>query len=92
MDFGKAATTEQAILEVRILIRKSLDRRRPVDLVFVDITKSFDSVPHEALFELIQQLGVLKNGVISKRELHEEPKRTTKIYNISSVNVEFAMV
>ena len=51
--FRKGYSTEQAILVVRTIIRKSLDRRLPVDLVFVDITKAFDSVPHEALLNLI---------------------------------------
>ena len=49
--FRKGYFTEQAILAVRTMIRKSLDRRHPVDLVFVDITKAFNSVPQRQLHE-----------------------------------------
>ena len=67
--FRKDYSTEQAILAVRTLIRISLDRRHPVDLVFVNIAKAFDSVPHEAIFNLIQRLRASEN-------VHEEPKGT----------------
>ena len=74
--FRKGYSTEQAILAVRTIIRKSLDRRHPVDLVFVDITKAFDSVPHEALLNLIKHLGASNNVLRSIQQLHEEPKGT----------------
>ena len=48
----------------------------PVDLVFVDITKAFDSVPHEALLNLIKHLGASNNVLRSIQQLHEEPKGT----------------
>ena len=49
--FRTGFSTEQAVLAVRTLTRKSLDQGSPVDLVFVDITKAFDSVSHKALFD-----------------------------------------
>ena len=48
----KGYSIEQAILAVRTLIRKSVHRRHLVDLVFVDVTKAFDSVPHEVIRSL----------------------------------------
>ena len=68
-EFKKDYLTEQAILGVPTLIRISLDRRHPVDLVFVDIAKAFESLPHEAFFNLIQPLRAYEN-------VHEEPKGT----------------
>ena len=75
-EFRKGYSTEQAVLAFQTLIRKSLDRRHPVDHVIIVIAKAFNSVPHEALFELIQQLGASKNVQKSIQQLHEEPKGT----------------
>ena len=49
--FRKCNSTKQAILAIRTLIRKPLDWRHPIDLVFVDITMAFDSVPQRKLHE-----------------------------------------
>ena len=74
--FQKGFFTEQAILAIRIINRKPLDRSLPVDLIFVVENKAFDSVPHEALLNLIQQLGASNNVLRPIQQLHEEPKRT----------------
>ena len=74
--FRKGYSTEQAILAIRTVIRKSLDQRRPVDLVFVDITKAFDSVPHQALFNLLQHVGASTNIQHTMQQLHDKPKGT----------------
>ena len=74
--FRTGFSTEQAVLAVRTLVRKSLDQGCPVDLVFVDITKAFDTVPHKALFDLLQRLGTSANIQRSMRQLHSEPRGT----------------
>ena len=76
--FWKGYSTEQAILAVPTIIRISLDRGHSGDLVFVDIKKAFDSVPHEALHNLILVLEVSKNVQRSIWQGYEEPKRTIK--------------
>ena len=44
--------------------------------VFVDIMKTFGSVPHKTLLNLIQQLGTSKNVLRSIRQIQEELKGT----------------
>ena len=42
----------------------------------VNITKAFNSVPHEALLNLIKHLEASNNVLRSIQQLHEEPKAT----------------
>ena len=74
--FQKGYSTEQAVLAVQTMIRKSLNLRRPVDLVFVDIIMAFDNVPHEALYDLLKRIRASESIQRSIPQLHEEPKGT----------------
>ena len=88
--FRKGYSTEQEILAFQTVINQSLHRRHLVDLVFVDITRTFDSVPHEALLKLIQQLGTFRDQY-DKFTKNAKGSYRARHYT-SRVNVESAKV
>ena len=68
-ELRKVNSIEQAILSVRTIIKKSLDRRHPMD---------FDSIPDEVLLNLIQHSRASKNVQRLIRQLHEVLKGTMR--------------
>lgn len=46
--FRVGRSTQHAILGIRTLIQKAIDQKQELALVFVDLRKAFDSIPHAA--------------------------------------------
>ena len=59
--FRNNRSAEQAILCVRSVIQKAKDAGSSLVLVFVDLTKAFDTVPKEAIFKKLLDLKCPKN-------------------------------
>ena len=53
---GKSCTTN--LIETLDEITKSLDKRVPVDVIYLDFAKAFDSVPHRRLLLKLEKYGI----------------------------------
>ena len=56
---GHSCTTQ--LLHVMDILTKSLDRGVPVDVIYMDLQKAFDSVPHKRLLYKIEHYGITGN-------------------------------
>ena len=71
---GHSCTTQ--LLHVMDILTKSLDRGVPVDVIYMDLQKAFDSVPHKRLLYKIEHYGITGNllrwidGFLSNRRQH----------------------
>ena len=48
------------LLDVVHNIGKALDRGKEMDIIYLDFSKAFDSVPHDKLIEKLQQFGITR--------------------------------
>ena len=49
------------LLHVMDILTKSLDRGVPIDVVYMDLQKAFDTVPHKRLLYKIEYYGITGN-------------------------------
>ena len=56
--FRKGKSTTTNLLEYLEIITKSVDEGTPVDVVYLDLTKAFDTVPHKRLLKKIKAHGI----------------------------------
>ena len=56
---GHLCTTQ--LLHVLDILTKSLDQGVPVDVIYMDLQKAFDSVPHKRLLYKIERYGITGN-------------------------------
>ena len=62
------------IFTVRQLVEKTIEHHSKQFLIFIDLTKAYDSVPREALWCALQKLGVPKSIIDIIQSLHEGMK------------------
>ena len=53
---GHSCTTQ--LLHVMDIITSSLDHGQPVDVIYLDLQKAFDSVPHNRLLRKVESYGI----------------------------------
>ena len=56
---GHSCTTQ--LLHVMDILTKSLDQDVPVDVIYMDLQKAFDTVPHNCLLYKIEYYGIMRN-------------------------------
>jgi len=56
--FRKDYYTIDQLFILRTLIKQNKAKKKPLYYCFVDLKKVFDTVPHEALWQLLAGLGV----------------------------------
>ena len=56
---GHSCTTQ--LLHVMDILTKSLDQGVPVDVMYMDLQKAFDTVPHKSLLYKIKYYGIIGN-------------------------------
>ena len=61
--FRRGHNTSQAIAQVNNWVLESMDKGKITGLLFVDISKAFNSINHKLL------LGMLENAVLSRKAL-----------------------
>ena len=69
---GKGTTNN--IFALRMLMKKYRDGQKELHCVFVDLEKTYDSVPREELWYRIEKSGIAK----SMCDLYRIPTRETK--------------
>ena len=62
--------TGNAIFVLRRLVQRSVEKQRDVYTCFIDYSKSFDTVKHESLVELLQSLDVDKSETMLLTNLY----------------------
>ena len=60
--FLNGKSTETQLLNVYSFINNILDLSAQVDIIYLDFTKAFDSVPHHFLLHKLKSFGI--NGVL----------------------------
>ena len=56
--FRKGKSTTTNLLEYLEIITKSVDEGTPIDVVYLDLAKAFDTVPHKRLLKKIKAHGI----------------------------------
>ena len=59
--FRKSKGTREAILALRMLINKRMEKNKPTFIAFVDLEKAFDSVEWNTMLGILKEIGVLYN-------------------------------
>jgi hypothetical protein len=56
--FRRSKGTREAILALRIILKKRIDRNKKTYMAFVDFEKAFDNVDWNRIFEILKNIGV----------------------------------
>jgi hypothetical protein len=56
--FQRSKGTREAILALRIILEKIIDRNKKIYMAFVDLEKAFDNVDWNRMFEILKKIGV----------------------------------
>lgn len=77
--FRKGRGTNDMIFAVRQMVEKLREHNLQGFLLFVDLTKAYDSVPREALWTLLRKLGIPDETVRMVQGLHEGMEATVRV-------------
>ena len=69
--FRKGRNTTHMVFTLRQLPEKCKEQHKPLYIVFIDLTKAFDSVNQEAMWTILTKLGCPPKFVNLVRHLHE---------------------
>ena len=72
--FRPGRGTVDMIFSARQLVEKSIEQRKPLYQVFVDLTKAFDTVNRDALWKVLHKFGCPPDFVDKFRQLHRSMK------------------
>ena len=79
--FRKGKVTRKAIVLLRMIIERAIEKQKDVYMCFVDFEKAFDSVRHEYMVDMLRELGVDKADIRLIVNLYWEQKAAVKIGN-----------
>ena len=79
--FVKDAGTRNAMFVLRSISERMLQVDKPLFLCFIDYSKAFDKVEHEALLKLLQQLDIDSKDLRLLRNLYCEQTAGVRIRN-----------
>ncbi|UYV84141.1 hypothetical protein LAZ67_X001306 [Cordylochernes scorpioides] len=87
--FRKNRSCTDHILLLNSLIQLSLRRKRgKLYVFFVDLTKAFDTVPHDLLWQKLQKMGISNKFVMLIKNFYQEAKITIRWKGQYSSNVK----
>ena len=79
--FAEGKGTTNAIYILRTVIERSLEVQQDLYLCFIDFIKAFDTVKHEKLIEILQDLNVDGKGLKILRNMYWKQTAAIKINN-----------
>ncbi len=69
--FRPTRGTDEPIFILSMIIQKQLSKNADLHVIFIDLSKAFDSVGHQRLWNKLYSLGLSKNFVELLRKLYE---------------------
>ncbi|XP_041934160.1 uncharacterized protein LOC121696990 [Alosa sapidissima] len=69
--FRKCRSTTDMIFALRQLLEKSREQRRDLYITFIDLSKAFDTINHDMLWEQLAKLGVPPKFLSILQQLHD---------------------
>ena len=72
--FRKARSCETQLINTIEMIAKSLDDKKQTDLIVLDFSKAFDSVPHQRLLLKLEQSGIRNIGSPNNADQQHNPQ------------------
>ena len=66
------------------MITKSIDEDCPVDAIYFDFSKAFDTVPHYRLLHKLKSMGINKNTFLWIKDFLSEPRQRVVINGVQS--------
>jgi len=86
--FRKNKGTREAILSLRVMLEKQIDRQKKTFMAFVDLEKAFDNVNWKVLFNIMNNVGIdikdrnILYAIHKKQEAEIKINSTTRTANI----------
>ena len=76
--------TEDAILNVRMILEKCYAHQRPLCVAFVDFAKAFDTVSHNELWEALRIMGIDPHAIWLLQGLYKESSGAVRVGGTTS--------
>ena len=77
--FRPARGTTDMIFSIRQLQEKCREQQQPLYMAFIDLTKAFDSVSRELLWDVLSAYGCPEKFICVLRLLHDDMRATVKV-------------
>ena len=74
--------TERRSCLTNILITKAIDEDCPVDTIYFDFSKAFDTVPHYRLLHKLKSMGINKNTFLWIKDFLSKRRQRLVIYGV----------
>ncbi|KAF0746843.1 Reverse transcriptase domain-containing protein [Aphis craccivora] len=82
--FRKNKGTREAILGLRVILEKQIDRQKITYMAFIDLEKSFDSINWTSLFKIVEETEI---DFKDRRILYKIYEEQEVIININTTTV-----
>lgn len=82
--FSTNSSTESALIELVNTIHKHLDKKRLVIAVFLDVSKAFDTIPHEILYLKLENYGIRGKALDLIKNYLTNRTQAVKVNNVLS--------
>ena len=81
MGFRKGVGTRDQIFNIRMLAEKSREFNQPIFVAFIDYSKAFDSVSHNKLWKVMEELSIRPSIIKLIRSLYKDQEAAIKVEN-----------
>ena len=79
--YRKSFSSNHVLIRLIESWKKSLDQKKFVGIVLMDLSKAFDSIPHDLIIAKMPAYGVSKNSLVFLYSYLKRRKQNVRIYN-----------
>ena len=76
--FRKGRGTREQMANIYWIIKKTRELQKNIYLCFIDYAKFFDSVDHNKLWQIVQELGILDHLICPLRNMYAGQEATAR--------------